>query len=163
MAANTAKGARITIRLDDDVHAWLEEQARELALDVATFVRMRLMELRSGRIGLLRPVAAIDVQPQLEVAAALSRHDNIRTSWPRLTGNEQLPAGGYNPELPGEPAEPVDANELVRQALRNADNAGLTQQRFEEEDEPFMGGVRPAGPRHSWEDFKTRTVMAAGR
>jgi hypothetical protein len=57
-----AKDTRIVIRLEADDKAWLHEQAEELGVDDATFVRMMIRQARrGGKVVVAAPAVAASV------------------------------------------------------------------------------------------------------
>lgn len=124
---------RITIRLPDDLHAWVEGEAAALALDSAAFVRMSLQQRRNG-------------------------HENvtIRAAAPGR-GDSVTDLNDAAAELPATEPGPASPDDLVAKALASAEATGATSPRQAEEDYPEFGGsVRPVGPRRIWDPYNAK-------
>lgn len=149
-----AKDTRITVRMSEELGAWVHEQAMLGEQDDAAFVRMVLSNLRRGVTA--APVAAVVAPaPQpvrrdvLEVASGnygrgpamtainggAFEHD-VDTTMDLIAGEE---AG----------AEAVDLDDLINSTLAQADAEGLTQAHEQEPLIPSSGVravMRPAVP-----------------
>jgi hypothetical protein len=136
------KGSRVTVRLDDDVAAWLEAQAAVRGLDTAALIRMWIYERKNG-IGdeygtgpAMAAVAVLAAKPQQQPAPI--ERDYIDLSEPA--------EGEADPAEPDGNASSVDIDALVSDQLAHAEQAGLTAPRPEpeyEDDEQFFTSVRP--------------------
>ncbi len=139
---------RVTLRLNDDLLAWVQAGAAEHGLDVASYVRMRLHQLKNGRSAVVsEPAVTLQVRGTLRPAEE-PRHAIVR---PEAFGAE------------GEPQ--VDGDALVRQALETAERTGQAQPRRQDDDDDngFTGSVRPAGARHARDNFDMRKYAPGQR
>lgn len=103
-----AKDHRIVVRMDETLHAWLQEEASANGLDAATFVRMVLAQRRSGRD-----------RPMMHVVG---------------TGMEDtLDSDRYAPEDGGLEA----ADDVVARRLAEAEERGLARDRPPAQPAPY--------------------------
>ncbi len=110
--------SRIVVRISEDLESWIAEQGEREGLDPATWVRSILTSMRNGRL------AAPIVQPMHTVQASAPI--------------ETLP--------PEPPADPVDTDAMVKEALGAAAEDGLLASAADLEaqgDAPAAGGARP--------------------
>lgn len=134
MTERPTKDKRITIRLPDDLHAWVEEQAEANGLDSAAFVRMRLKQLQArGSQNLMMAPMVAETEPEAILPD-------------RMT---------YAPAGEGENAPNPD--DLVRQALATAEATGAAQPQQPEDEYPEFGGsVRPVSQRKTWDPYHAK-------
>lgn len=138
MAASGAMAneKRITIRLPAELAAWITEQASELALDDAAWVRMTLQRLKSGK-----PPSLPALRP------------------------DQLP-GVYEPEgtraIDGEVLPPPgeSTEDIVNRALQTAGTQGLDRPRQTfmppEPQDSMMRNVQPVSERLTWDPYNAK-------
>lgn len=133
-----SKDCRITVRMSEELGAWVHAQACAREMDDAAFVRMLLAESKSGavatRIKVEAPLMVMQPQPVqrdvLEVSSGVSDAD--------------FPHPGPPPQV-GEGKEgSIDIDDLVAASLEEAEAAGLTQPQIEAaQGEMPEAGVRP--------------------
>lgn len=131
-AGMSTNNTRITIRLPEDLYAWVEEQAAALALDAAAFVRMSLQQRRTGHVSAPKPQTV------------------------RGGGEPSIVDAETYQELTTAPVE-----DIVSQALDRADAEGTTAPRQPSDDSygdgPFMRGVRAVSEPRQWDAFNAKS------
>lgn len=169
---STAKDYRITIRMSPEMGAWLEEQAALREIDVTSYVRMRLAEIKNGRVQADlfkghsravapsvssptgRPVNGDDFRAFTTSVLDAPQTDQLPNQAPleQVEGYVALGAEAIEPDQP----PPVDVNALVYQTLAEADAKGLTRQRQQDEDDldddHIPGLPRTVTPRGNWQE-----------
>lgn len=105
---------RVVVRISDELEQWIGAQAENEGLDSATWVRSMLTRMKNG---LVTAQLAQKVQP-------------VRDSSPEPE------------QLADEPAEPIDTDAMVSEALDIADAQGLTAPREDPEPPIQTTGVR---------------------
>lgn len=126
-----SKATRLTIRLGEDVRAWLKAQGEQLGLDEAAFARMLLYEAKNGRHAPAFPAAAAALGPVADAAdsfglGAGAGHDPIPVAVADEERAEEIDvapdADGGDPEAAAEQldalmqAGPTFLDELVARA-----------------------------------------------
>ena len=144
------KDKRLTIRLTDELWTWLEEEAAKKTLDMATFTRMRLQEMKDG--SLARAEHPMMIVAPTAVRSALLPERIEYVDGPSKVGRVAEAGSGYDPNgmvvvNNTDNAVFVNPDDLVAQALAAAGNAGVTQPRQQDTADDFMGSVRPVGER----------------
>ena len=136
-----SKDARLTIRIGTDLDEWLNQEASLRGLDKAAVARMMLYERKNG--GPVADAVGSQTQPASMAPVGITRLETLTPD----AGNdayEPLPPAAYEP-----PAEPVDVDALIDQQLAEAEAAGLTAPKPEDQAPNLddTGGVRVVGGR----------------
>jgi hypothetical protein len=143
-----ADAKRIRIELPPDLQAWVEEQAAELALDAASWVRMTLQLMRKKQTSV--PLTVLMGEQRLP-----SMQEIVR---------QVVTVGGD--EAVGEPQPEVDTTNVIELALQTAEAQGLDRQPQTfmppMPDEPMMRSVAAVGERRAWDPYGAKAVARGG-
>lgn len=136
------KDTRITVRMSEELGAWVHEQAMLGEQDDAAFVRMVLSNLRRGVTA--APVAAVAAP-----APPAVRRDVLDVASGVAYGPDVSIDEAFADELPQGSVLAIDLDDLVNATLASADAQGLTQVLPQEAVIPPSGVravMRPAVP-----------------